>query len=740
MNASPPTSVDPIGFDDEPPTVDALAQLLAILSILRRRWLIVTLSTALGLAGAAVAIQLLEPRWRATASIVLHMSGPQVLDKIKGVTEDAEARISGYREYYETQRTIMRSRTVAVRALERLGLGTDPTFLGIEQYDDPERQAEAVAAVDPVEKLRERISVEEVRDSRVVEISAEYTDPSIARDIANAVADAYIDYVHRSRNRIEDSAKENIASERGQALARLRAAEKALETFKSTHAITSISLADRQNVITQDILTLSTRTKEAEAERIRLDRLLAQVQALHAKHNLAASTLIPEERESLFEALRKAQLEAKATFTTVDIEYGPKHEEHRKAKERLELIDRTIEREANDLVESFAARRDAARAIERDLQQALQREHNKALELGGLERNYRELEREAQVAADEYLLIARRDTEIAMTNRVEDDGIEVLDRATTPTEPFFPRTAMLLGLGLVAGFGLGTVGAVSADLRDQRLRGLMDLERVLAGFGVPVLGQLPLIPPDNRLGLGNARAQRRRRDLYAHLFPQSLMAERCRGIRTSLAFVQGTEPAKTIMITSPSSAEGKSSTSMNLALSFCQAGKRVLVVDADMRRPRLHQMFTAHDDSAGLAGLLAGTTDLESTIHPAPADEAPEQLFLLPSGGVPDNPAELLDSPSLPRVLAELKQRFDMVVIDTPPVLPVTDAVLLATHADGVILVSRCEQTTRSELQRALAALARSDANILGVVLNEVDARREQYDYTGSYYTYRSQD
>ncbi|MEM6994620.1 MAG: polysaccharide biosynthesis tyrosine autokinase, partial [Myxococcota bacterium] len=409
------------------------------------------------------------------------------------------------------------------------------------------------------------------------------------------------------------------------------------------------------------------------------------------------------------------------------------------AKRRLDLINKKIDREGSDLIDSLAASLLVAESTERDLNRSLGREEREALRVTELEREYRALEREATAAAEDYLLVARRDTEIAITNRVEAEGIEILDRATIPGAPVFPQKLLLLSLGLVAGLGLGSLLAVSIDFRDQRIRGLIDLERALAGFGLPVLGQLPQLPADVRLGVGNTRAQRRQRDLYAHLFPQSLMAERCRGVRTSLAFAAGGERLRTIMITSPSSSEGKSSTAMNLALSFCQANKKVILVDADMRRPRIHQIFPEALDLGenGLAALLQNKCSLEEALLQAP-DDAPSNLAVLPCGAIPDNPAELVDTPNFRRLLGELQDHADLVVVDCPPVLPVTDPLILARHVDGVVLVGRCDSTTRSEMQRAIAQMARGDTNLVGVVLNEVDARQERYGYSTEYYTYRA--
>ena len=738
MHTAAPNTPHGAGPADEDGQVDVLAQLSRLLMILRRRWLIIAVTTVVCIAGSIGVLRMLEPRWQSSASIVLHMSGPQVLDKVEGVGEDAQARLLGYKEYYQTQRRIMSSRTVAAAALEELGLAADPQFLGVDHIEDPaEREAEA-DKVDPVERLREMITVAEVPGSRVVLVTAEYPDPIVARNIANAVVDAYTGHIRDGRARVGREAKEDIGKERGKALGSVREAERKLEDFKTENKVTSIALGDRQNEITESILTLTKQHKEAQSDHDRLRRQYAQAKRLGEKDQLAAAYLLPEDKLSVFEQMRKEQLEAETAFREVDIEYGPKHEEHRKAKNKLDLVTGKIEREAKSLLSSLEAQVEAAAEHEGFLASSLARERKRALTLSGLEREYNELEREASVASEEYLLVARRDTEIGLTNRVENEGIEILDRATVSAEAVFPPKELIVALGGLLGMGLGCVLALSIDFRDSRLRGLLDLERALSPFGVPVLGQLPLLPPDSRLGVGNARAQRKQRDLYAHKFPQSLMAERCRGIRTSIAFVQGGDPASTIMITSPSSSEGKSSTAMNLALSFCQAGKSVLVIDADMRRPRLHQVFETDPKRIGISALLAGTAEIDAAVIKQP-DGAPENLSIMVCGDIPEDPAEKLESAALRQLLRDLKERFDIVILDSPPILPVADPLILARQVDGVIMVGRCEQTRRGELQRAMSSLMQSDANMLGVVLNEVDARQERYDYGGGsgYYTYK---
>jgi polysaccharide biosynthesis transport protein len=730
------------GADAGPDEADrAVEQLMRFVGVLRRRWLVVAVTVVVAIAGSFVAISMLRPKWRASATVVLHLAGPQVLDKVKGVTDDNEGRVFAYKEYYQTQREIIGSRVVAARALGTLGLAQDPVFLGVDGiHSEPERLAKA-QAVDPIDRLRELVLIEEVRGSRILRISADYPDPQIAADIANAVADAYLAHITQSRARTGVAAEENMSNERQKSLAQLQEAEKALADFKQKHGISSISLADRQNVITEAIIATNANYKKAEAERFAASAAYEEARRLHRAGSLASATLLPPNERQIFEDMRTEQLAAEREVEQLSVKYGEKMPDLQQARRRLALIEQRITREGKDLLDSLKARANAASATERQLSDSLAGEKERALELTRLEREYRELEREATTAAETYALVARRDTEIEMTNRVGSEDIEILDRATRPREPVFPPKALLVAIALMGGLTLGALLALAVDVRDHRIRGLLDLERAIAGFGLPVLGQLPLLPADARLGVGNLRAQRRQRDLHTLLYPQSLMAERCRAIRTSLGFVQGAVPCRTLVVTSPSSGEGKSSTAINLAISFSQAKKKVILVDADMRRPRLHQVFPAPigKESVGLAGVLSGTCSLDEAIL-TPGEDLPDNLHVLLCGDIPQNPAELLDSPQARKLLAELAERYDVAVLDSPPVLPVTDPLILARMAHGLVVVARCQATTRSELQRTLGLLRQGDNNLLGVVLNEVDARREEAGYGVGYYAYHARE
>jgi len=709
-----------------------------LLAILGRRWLVITVTTVLAVALGVLAVSLLRPEWRATATLVVNPSGPQVLDKVRGVNQEESNDRLAYKQYFETQREIISSRKVAEAAIARLGLADDPTFLGTDRIRDAEQRERAELSTDPVARLQGMITVEEVRGSRVIAISAEYPDPEVARDIANEVSRAYLSHISRRRSDTGARAKTDLGAELATADAELQAAEKALEQFMRDNRITSISLEDRQNLLGQTISTLSAAAKRAQADRIAVQATYRQAKLLHDEGSLAGASLLSATERTLFDRMLAERLEAEREFQAIDINYLEKHELWRKSKGRVTLIEDRIKAESKGLVRTLEARYKAAAETEAKLEQALEGEREKALELGRLEPAYRQLERGVNNAADNYAKLQSRTKEVEVSNRVEVPPVEELDAAIKPDRPIRPRKPLVLGIAGLLGLGFGAVFALVIDMRDHRIRSVADLERALSGFGLPTLGQLPLLPADPSLGVGNVRAQRRRRDLYTHMYPQSLMAERCRGIRTSLAFMLSTDESLVLLVTSPASAEGKSSTAMNLALSYCQAKKKVCLVDADMRRPRLHQVFppVVGKEDYGLATVLQAEHELDDALQ-GELEGAPTNLQVLTCGRIPENPAELLESPACRKVMAGLRERFDVVIIDSPPTLPVTDPLILAPQVDGVIMVARCRATTRFDIQRALTQLRKGDNNLLGVILNELDGRSEGRRYGSEYYTYR---
>jgi len=295
-------------------------------------------------------------------------------------------------------------------------------------------------------------------------------------------------------------------------------------------------------------------------------------------------------------------------------------------------------------------------------------------------------------------------------------GLELVTPATTPTSPSSPKPAEDALLGLIAGLALGLGAAFLRDSMDDTLTSGEAVQKV---GGAPVLATVPVVP---------AWRKKTGRAVVAASDPTSQPAEAYRSLRTSLQFARQDRPLRTLLVTSPSAGDGKTATVVNLGAAFAQAGARTVLVSCDLRRPGFGQFFPP-DEHAELAAVVSGDRPLRSALTPV---DGTEGLWLLSTHSVVGNPTELLGSVRMRAVVAELSERFDIVLIDSPPVLPVADALILSGYADGVVLVTAAGQTRRVELRRSTEKLAQAGATVVGIVLNKASAQGD-YGYYGGY-------
>ena len=329
---------------------------------------------------------------------------------------------------------------------------------------------------------------------------------------------------------------------------------------------------------------------------------------------------------------------------------------------------------------------------------------------------------EASALLDQQAVLKEQLAQMQVSGAVDTGDVALVTPAETPTAPSSPRPAEDVLLGLAGGLMLGLGAAFVRESLDDRLTSKETAEH--AG-GAPVLAMAPVV----------ASWRHRKRPLLVTVTePTSPAAESYRSLRTSLQFARQAQQLRCVMVTSPGVDEGKTSTLANLAVVFAQAGERVALVSGDLRRPRIGAFFGL-DEETGLTSVLLGQRSLEQVLLPIPGFG---RLTLLPAGPVPPNPAELLNSSR--EIFARLRQHFDLVLIDSPPVLPVTDPAILARHADVTLLLAAAGQTRRADLRRAAEKLNQVDATILGIVLNKVTRQTERnYGYTYSYKAYRAE-
>jgi polysaccharide biosynthesis transport protein len=309
--------------------------------------------------------------------------------------------------------------------------------------------------------------------------------------------------------------------------------------------------------------------------------------------------------------------------------------------------------------------------------------------------------------------------QLQVTGATASTGLELVTPATVPSSPSSPKPVQDALLGLIAGLALGIAGAFLRDSLDDTLTSGESVERVI---DAPVLATVPTVA---------SWRKKAGPPIIVTSDPTSQPAEAYRSLRTSLQFVRQDRPLRTILVTSPNAGDGKTATVANLGAVFAQAGARVVLVSCDLRRPGLSQFFAPHED-AELSSVLTGELPLEQAVTPVPDVDG---LWTLGTGRIVGNPTELLSGQRMRSVVAELAQRFDVVLIDSPPVLPVSDAMILSGYADGVVLVVATGQTRLAELRRTKEKLARAGAPVVGAVLNKATAQ-DEYGYYGRYQPY----
>jgi capsular exopolysaccharide synthesis family protein len=361
-----------------------------------------------------------------------------------------------------------------------------------------------------------------------------------------------------------------------------------------------------------------------------------------------------------------------------------------------------------------------AKKLEENLPLQIEEQKRQALDLDDRASTYAELEREVAQSRGLLERLESRQKETELAAALPTKNIRIVDKAEVPRAPVGPdrfrSLAMALLVGLMGGAGL----VFFIEYLDRSVKDPGDLERLL---NVPFLGPVPVIEAKKEGPLA--------RDLISAHEPKSLYAEAYRSLRTGVFFTSPDNPPKVLMVTSTGPQEGKTVTTINLALAIAASGKKVLLVDADMRKPRVHKVF-GQKNSVGLSTLLGGEKDVGLALK----ETKVANLTVITSGQIPPNPSELLGTERMVRFLGILRERFDIVLIDSPPLISITDSVVLGSHVDGVILVAKAGATSREILKRGIAMLGEVNASIVGVVLNMVDYRKSTYYYHSHYYSY----
>ena len=714
----------------------------------KRKWTVAAVFTLIVLTVTIYSLSA-TPIYQASTRLIIDKENPNVMSIDEVMAVDASGT-----DYYQTQYKIIESRTVARDVVETLRLQESEEF-SPEPADDflsrwkravfgtlnvwtrsltelfqtqDNRPSKASFKDDAriIDAFLGRVTVEPIRSSRLVDIRFEAKDPVLATRIANTIAKVYIDKnLETKLDAVQDAVAwlhERIEDERR----KVEAAEQALLGYKEKHSIITDFSSDTERVTAQKLAQLNEQVVEAESRRVEAETRYHQARALEGSPDMLDS--VPEVLQSgLIREIKKMEVELFKRLSELSKKYGQKHPRMVAIESELATLEKRKAQEINRIISSLKNEYQVALAREQSLKQALTRQKQETLNLNQKAIEYNVLKRQAESARQMYELLIKRFKETQLTEDMKTGNIRIVDRAEVPRFPVKPRKKLNIVLAMVVGLLFGVGLAFFFEYLDNTIKVPEDLKRYL---NLPFLGPVPVMDRDAQSGAEDVPAE-----LVTLHSPKSTASEAYRGIRTSILFSSADEPPQVILVTSSGPQEGKSSTSVNLAIAMAQAGGRILLMDGDMRKPRLHHLFKLSRDR-GLSNVLVG----ESNVKEAIFESGVANLDVIPCGPIPPNPSEILGSRRMEKLLEVLRSSYKRIIIDSPPITAVTDAVVMSKMADGCVLVVRSGDTPREIVQNGLHKLQAMGAHVLGAVLNGVNMGKEGYSYYQYYYYYYGDD
>jgi capsular exopolysaccharide synthesis family protein len=708
--------------------------------VYKRRWVAIPVFLLIVIVGTLNAARQ-TPIYRARTQLMIEKDSPSVatLDQMfqsqDGWSND---------EFYQTQYRILQSRTLAKRTLDELKLWSGPlgnvpppkasldpmslvmggvarltALVSSQREAPPATPAAAVGSTDETALQSDRIdafkggvSIEPIRNSRLVDILYTSADPAFASQAANAVARAYIAQSLELRFSESKEAADWLSEQLSEQRKQLQTSEAALQAYRERNGAVSVT-DSASNIVVQRLTDLNGALTKAKTERINKEALYNQLKSAESNGQLDSIPAVLS--NDYIQKLRSEVADLQRQQAQLAERYGERHAEMIKIRTAIELADAKLKNEISKTVESIRNQYQSALSEERSLQSALDAQKGEALSLNRKGIEFGVLQREADSNKQIYESLMQRTKDAGISSERKATNIRVVDAAEIPRAPIAPNLQRSMVLSLVAGLTVSLGLVFFVEYLDSRLKTPNDLKQHL---GVPFLGMIPSIPR----GKDNPNP-------LIHVVGLSNFSEAFKTVRTNVLFSSAEDGVRSLVVTSASPGEGKSICSANIAVAMAQTGLRVLLVDADMRRPRVHEIFDLPQEP-GLSNLLTGNARASETIQKSSVPG----LWLMPAGHIPPNPAELLSSPRFVDFLGALEDHFDWVVLDTPPVLVVTDSVIVGNRATGVAFVVGADLTSRHAARNALDQLTHANVTVIGAILNGADVKRHGH-YYGSYYS-----
>jgi capsular exopolysaccharide synthesis family protein len=695
----------------------------------RRKWTIIASAIVVILLGALYCI-VKTSRYEAVADLAINPEGSNSLD-MGDITASLGGGGLGFDEKLETQVHILKSKSLAWNVISELRLDKEPTFAG-EHKSIFGRQAcsypDQIERMSPecrnaiLKKFASSLTVQSIPRTQAVEITFRDANPTLAREIVNHLVSAYTQRTFKTR--YDDTMKTSdwLSGQMTQLRSNIEESEARLARFQKQTGI--FGTDENDNLVLSKLDDLSKEVTDAEADRILKE---AQYRVAQSGNPELIGTIVPD---SVLPVLRGQEADLKSQLAQATSEYGPKYPAVTQLQDQLAQVEKSLQKEIMDIQERFHTAYQTSADTEKQMKAAFDQQKKLATDMSeGLDQ-YGTLKREVESSNNLYDDLLMKLKEAGAVATLKAATVDAIDLATLPTKPVEPNTPLILALCTIAGLGIGVALAFVAENLDNIIRSSEEFEALA---NVPLFGVIPHMSTERKKRNGVEAATEAEASQNAGIVslqrPNSQPAEAFRTLRTALLLASPGTPPKTVIIGSAVPTEGKTVVSMNLAAVFSQRAERVLLVDSDLRRGTIQSRLNI-PKNYGLSGSLSGAGNWRDAVLPLPQVS---NLFVLQSGFRPPNPAELLGSTQMHGLIEEWRAEYDRVIIDSPPVLLVTDAVLIAQWTDVILIVSRIGVTPRAGFRRTAQLLRAGKANITGLIVNDTGIADHYYGYGYGY-------
>lgn len=700
---------------------DASFTIWMLFATLRRRFPLAAFFAVLCAVAAYYWTQKQPKHYRTTATVEVVAISPKVFTNIREVVNYTFQM----RLFYNTQVEILRSLPIYQKAINlHPTLLEDPGFFGLDRISNKATQRESMARMrsHAASILQSKTTIQLIRRSSLLRISVADTDPMRAQELASAIVKAYQEHNRLFRLRATLDAYSEIKLRLDEYQTRNKTLQQQIMDFRNKHNILSSSLNDRRNLVFKELEELNQRTLQVMFKRISHESMLGPYlkhKPINQPHQVHFPPLL---QNGLFQKLLDNYNEVTLKQNEARARYRPKHPEMQKLDRHAQYLHETLVQQIQQVLSTYRSQYLALVREESFLRKKTNIAKQRLQALDRLNLNLDDLRTQQTALNDSLRFLNKRYFELQLLKDSTTSNVHLIEPPPQPNAPFSPRVlraTIISGVfSFLALFGLFFL----IELLDRSVRSLGDIEEKT---GLTPIGEIPLL--SNK----KPKQKNKKEPLYNPDQPTSALEEAIRSARTNILFMAPDQRKIRLLFTSPSPREGKTFVATNTAISIAHAGKRTILIDTDMRRPRVHKILEVdYDRSKGVSSVIIGQHTLQEAMFQS---EYPN-LWILPCGPIPPSPTELLQTEGFHKLFRELENNFDAIIFDTPPVLSVTDAAVLSAYVDGCVLISSSGSTTWNALRAARQKLESVGGRILGCILNKLSDRDRTYAYQRGYY------